>query len=1228
MIRKVKQKRKFLTFFGAGTALLAAIGAFIILLYNNASAEDNDSKIRILEIVAVDGQQVLGYTVPGYEPITKSTIESINVSVKENATVNIAYLSNLLGFEYSTTYDSTLKANRYAITKSTMEDSLNQNVFFGNMTTGLDGDIQVDVVRANDLQNHLDLIKAADLIYITSPKNNDSNLAYAYDTYVKGGKLGYTAGFNPNYEGSYDIQDWSAAMVLYEQVMNSTNPKALIYNSNLITQLGNNNAGSTNKMYKMLLLIRQMTYEKFTSSFKSNIDATGVYNKSTAAWSSTTFPSTTLYGGTAAYKLANSYKSGFTNLTLTGPVYGPNGIGINDNSPYIYKKIFCYNSDGYLQGKSILSGISLTADANQTSGLIESMHSKFDILRYLFGYYANDSMEPITVLEIEPCNSFKMNTYAAAKLIAEYMQVNPSFITESNYQQYVKVNTMTTNQFNAVNEDINSQYDLIYIGTVKDKLNTDYNDDTMDGLVYTHIGDKIKVSTLLQGLLPSDYKQVTTTWSGYTSSVLTYPTLANNWTASLAAQLTSTKYYVLRNVKEEVSSNSSLGDVRLGGNDITLKKEKQLLDYIKSGQPVMLDTTLYGPQSYSVTDGNYTFVTNTSILDSQSYLYQFLNDAKAQTGSNLVSEIFARSVDKTGVYHTLINDQEAEFEIVQMPLQYDEGVTAGYTGKLDTSGSIDFDLAVTKGSAENYTFSVYIDKSGLGQFDADYTVKAVTTTEIDEDTGDVYIYGDWPTGAEGLIGWKLVAQNNTNPSMRFTKTGFTARAVEQVRNINVLFIVPPGTITLDISTAPFTNLFKNIAQYKITVTKKTTTQYENMFTTGTKYNSANPATDRLNGVYQMVVLGFADGYGYTDITNQDALNNLKAFIDSGQSVLFAHDTLSYVSSANFYSTYTNSGKTYFAPVTNSSIYGGSAWGYNLTAKFRNTIGMDRYGVTIAKKKTAAKSDTLIQGISNYSALRFALSGYNAKLPYGMSTGANCTTTKAEKTNTGQVTLYPYVIGDQLTIATTHAQYYQLDLEASEDGSDDVTVWYTLGSDGGSYASFYGNMKGDAANNYYIYSKGNITYSGAGHANMTSDIENKLFVNTIVAAIKAGNYGPSISFKNTVKNKDNQDIFYGYEMADSCELEFTAYDIDVDDHIPFKDCVIAWDLNDDGYIDDGDKTIYDDLVATNGDAIKLTFPYADDNYGFSHKLIVKVTDSEGISIQKSVQIVIKDLFDLN
>ena len=74
-------------------------------------------------------------------------------------------------------------------------------------------------------------------------------------------------------------------------------------------------------------------------------------------------------------------------------------------------------------------------------------------------------------------------------------------------------------------------------------------------------------------------------------------------------------------------------------------------------------------------------------------------------------------------------------------------------------------------------------------------------------------------------------------------------------------------------------------------------------------------------------------------------------------------------------------------------------------------------------------------------------------------------------------------------------------------NDDVVVWYTLSHD-----AFYDSVPMDGRNNYYIFNKGNITYTGSGHSSVTSDGEKKLFVNTLVAAYRTGLHAPKVYYK--------------------------------------------------------------------------------------------------------------------
>jgi hypothetical protein len=134
------------------------------------------------------------------------------------------------------------------------------------------------------------------------------------------------------------------------------------------------------------------------------------------------------------------------------------------------------------------------------------------------------------------------------------------------------------------------------------------------------------------------------------------------------------------------------------------------------------------------------------------------------------------------------------------------------------------------------------------------------------------------------------------------------------------------------------------------------------------------------------------------------------------------------------------------------------------------------------------------------------------------------TTSAELLNEGQILVYPYNILDQLDengimqIAKTHYQYFQIDMNADDDndGESDITVWLSL-TDSIDNTIEYDTAKRDARNNYYIYTKGNVTYSGVGHSRINTignDVEVQLYINTIIASYQASSQKPEVSFKES------------------------------------------------------------------------------------------------------------------
>ncbi len=144
--------------------------------------------------------------------------------------------------------------------------------------------------------------------------------------------------------------------------------------------------------------------------------------------------------------------------------------------------------------------------------------------------------------------------------------------------------------------------------------------------------------------------------------------------------------------------------------------------------------------------------------------------------------------------------------------------------------------------------------------------------------------------------------------------------------------------------------------------------------------------------------------------------------------------------------------------------------------------------------------------------------------------------EAVKTNDGAMTSYPYSIPSDLRVANSASASvtYQLAL----DNSNDISVFFaTAGISTG--ANFY-NTIGDAINNYYLYKKGNITFSSMGFnfgnswgqkAFAIKIPEAALLVNAITNSANPDNNDP-VQARSVLKFIDKKDgsLIVGYDDA--------------------------------------------------------------------------------------------------
>lgn len=786
--------------------------------------------------------------------------------------------------------------------------------------------------------------------------------------------------------------------------------------------------------------------------------------------------------------------------------------------------IYTYDLELYDEKNSKIDIISgnfdrITIDRNRTTIKFQKTYSNVKTMKLIFtstfGYPAN--------------------TYASAR---EFL---PIF---HNKQANVEITTMTTSEFVGHIDDLNTKYDMIYLGDDAEDLNYSGNFRPDDKVLYYHVGGKKLARYELQGLMNHDY---VTNGSQKTAATVGY---------------------------KDSTTGTTIGSVRGSGNDITKEIKNKLVNFAKSGYPVVVAGNIYDKNKETI---------STELVDNSSYIYDFLNEVKGFDNVYKEGEITAD--EDINFYAEL---PKPKIKLSSFPPSA-IGTGDGPAKESLTEENMTFqfqiiDEAQSSPANAEYNCELYIDLNCDGNFSKSEKLDDIAVMQngnvIKKENG-IYqlslnttytVSRKIPQEYIKLMPWKLVVTNNNNSEIRTSEIGYTKRqnTTSTKNTINVLQIIPNNSAecTWNLATdTTFQNLFDKVKDFNVKISTITVGQYETQYSANATY---------LNQ-YNMLIIGFCDGAGYgssyggNNPTNfsENGAQRILEFANTGKSVILAHDN--------------TSSSVYDRTAQNGGISGDSTWkgwAYFFNQTLRRASGMDRYGITAPQStsdilKQAKELDTNAQSTDwnaiskNSSDMAYYLNknkektysetqGFtNGKLRIANTTretGSTEVTTTASQVNEGAITEYPYKIDKKITVAPTHFQYYQLALEenADEDDSGDLVVWYCLGDkDNKTGNGYYAHSPNDVRNNYYIYSYKNIIYTGVGHKPVTDNgnlMEKKLFVNTIIAAYNAQAVNPELMFvkqsdRNAAQEKtvyytlDNVNFNESQELIKNKPLEF-------------------------------------------------------------------------------------------
>ena len=711
----------------------------------------------------------------------------------------------------------------------------------------------------------------------------------------------------------------------------------------------------------------------------------------------------------------------------------------------------------------------------------------------------------------------------------------------------IDITTMTTSEFVGHIDDLNAKYDMIYLGDDDKDLVYDGNFRPDDKVLYYHVGGNKLARYELQGLMNHDY--------------------VTNGSQKKAATVGKT----------DSTTGTTIGSVRGSGNDITKEIKNKLVNFAKSGYPVVVAGNIYGENKETI---------STTLVDNSSYIYDFLNEVKGFDNVYREGEITAD--EDINFYAEL---PKPKIELSSYPPSA-IGTGDGPSNEFLIGENMTFqfqiiDEAQASPANAEYNCELYIDLNCDGNFSKSEKLDDIAVMQngnvIKKENG-IYqlslnttytVSRKIPQEYIKLMPWKLVVTNNNNSEIRTSEIGYTKRnnTNSTANTINVLQIIPnpsPNpkaqcTWNLDTDTT-FKSLFEKVKDFNVQISTITVGKYETQYSTDATY---------LNQ-YNMLIIGFCDGTGYgssyggNNPTNfsENGAQRILEFANTGKSVILAHDN--------------TSSSVYDRTAQDGGINGNTTWkgwAYFFNQTLRIASGMDRYGITAPQStsdilKQAKELDTNTQSTDwnviskNSSDMAYYLNknkektysetqGFtNGKLRIATTTlGSTEETTTASQVNEGAITEYPYKIDKKITVAPTHFQYYQLALEenADEDDSGDLVVWYCLGDkDNKTGNGYYAHSPNDVRNNYYIYSYKNIIYTGVGHSNVQNNnnnlMEKKLFVNTIIAAYNAQAVNPELMFvkqaninaaqeKTVYYTLDNVNFNESQELIKNKPLEF-------------------------------------------------------------------------------------------
>lgn len=650
-------------------------------------------------------------------------------------------------------------------------------------------------------------------------------------------------------------------------------------------------------------------------------------------------------------------------------------------------------------------------DDPSTTDLLPNEVTMANCIRYIINYAGQRQVgvkDKITVLELEPGRGKALTP----ETVWQWIGGTNSGINKDDIQ----IVTMSTSEFIGKIDSLVESYDMIYIGADLEGLNTTvtgskkttvYNDKNMNGLIYTNIGDVFYAKVQLAGLLDRDY---------YQNADGTYP----RWTANG----TSYKYIDAR-------SSSVANRFRFSGNDLTGAKAEELLDFVKSGYPVVVsDDLVYADESSG-------FSVNTARVDSASYMYSALCSIESYQNVMTVSQ--AQKKRSTLCKYLNLSKPSIEWVSTGTSENFVYGYPTVYSLTTDAEGNTQIkSLKPENGKyylhyafiirnktdatpkTTTYDCRLYIDLNSDGLYKPNEQINDIVIRNASgqlvspvRQADGTYRYSlkadekymltrQMPTDYAGIVPWKLEVVKNNNEYIHASEINYTHIEPTEPEKIQILQI-NSDSYTWGADASSYTlNLEEQLdaseredSYHKYKAIRKVGSNTKTMYFHGlfgkllyeasdfevsiktisaSDFNSMTDPNGYLSG-FNMLIIGFGDMYQDLD---EDSANAVVDFIDSGKAVLYTHDTTSLMNVPSAYTSHYSFVQDRYHRVSSyrPTFSDPAHWGYYFNTILRDAVKLDRYGIRSKEYRNYLKDQTSSTDLTPQEINELTKAGYS------------------------------------------------------------------------------------------------------------------------------------------------------------------------------------------------------------------------------------------------------------